>query len=249
MQMLDQYSRFVGLLFDRFSIRTLMGVGFVAFLAIVIGVWQIGRVQLGKASADIAHAAEQAAEINRLVGEVGDGSRQASVAAQQLSDDMNTRLVAMLGTNAADIRYLENTFEKTVDNLQALIDSGEEDAMLLLLEVEDIYEKIRKEYLPRMRSMAAEIEASAAAGKVQAQGAASLRGQAETFVARTGEAAAIAGEIQQESHAARERAEAAMSLTVWVIVAAVIVLMVISFNTYLVISRPLLALRDRIAGV
>lgn len=249
MSFLEHYKRFVGLLFDRFSLRTLMAMGFVCFVVIVLTVWQIGRFQLGAASTDIAQTAEQAAKIHDLVDQVGKGSRQASAAAQQLSDEMNTKLVAMLGTNAADIRYLENTFEKTVGNLKDLIESGEEDAALLLLEVEDIYEKIRKEYLPRVRSMAGEIEASAGEVKNQAQRAAQLRGQAESFVAQTGEATVIASDIQRDSRNAREQAERSMELTLLVIAAAMVVLLVISFNTYLVISRPLQQLRDRIADI
>ena len=249
MNVFEQYKRIVGLLFDRFSIRSLMAIGFIAFLGIVLTVWQVGRSQLGAANDDIAHAAEQASHINAIVVDVGEGSSMASALAQQLSDDMNTKLVEMLGTNAADIRYLENKLEKTVGNLKKLIDSGEEDSTLLMLEVEDIYENIRKEYLPRVRSMAVEIEASAGTGKDQAGRAAKLREQAESFVKQTGEAKSITEDIQKDSITARERAEASMDVTLLVIIGAVLLLLVISFNTYLVLSRPLVQLRDRIADI
>jgi len=249
MKLFDQYQRLVGLVFDRFSIRMLMAMGFVAFLCIVIGVWQIGRTQLAAAGDDIAHSAGQAERIGTIVGQVGDEARQAAGSAQALSDEMNNRLVRMLATNAADIRSLETTFEQTVGNLKTLIDSGEEDAILLMLEVEDIYEKIRKEYLPLVRNMAAEIESSAEVTTTQARGANSLKSNAEHFVTQAADAIAIAEEIQRDSVVAHRRAEAAMSLTLWVIAGAVLVLLVISFNTYLVISRPVLHLRDRIVDI
>ena len=249
MSILGHYQRLTLALFDRFSIRVLLFIGFFAFLIVTLVIWQIGRTQLGQATQDISHAAEQAETINQIVKEVGKGSREASGAAQQLSDDMNSKLVSMLGTNAADIRYLESNFENTVGNLKTLIDSGEDDVILLMLEVEDIYEKIRKEYLPRMRAMADEIESSAATGKSQATRAANLKTTAESFVEQTVKAAAIADDIQQESTLARQAAEQAMDFTVLVLIGAVLMLLFISFNTYLVISQPLTRLRDRIIDI
>jgi methyl-accepting chemotaxis protein len=249
MNMFDQYKRLVGFVFDRFSIRMLMAMGFLAFLVIVVAVWQIGRTQLAAAGEDIAHSAEQAERINDIVTRVGNEARDAGASAQDLSDQMNNRLVRMLATNAADIRSLEGTFEQTVGNLKKLIDSGEEDATLLMLEVEDIYEKIRKEYVPLVRSMAAEIDSSAQVTTAQAQSASSLKSSAENFVSQSAEAILIAEDIQGDSVVALQRAEAAMQFTLWVIAGAVIVLMVISFNTYLVISRPVLHLRDRIIDI
>jgi methyl-accepting chemotaxis protein len=249
MNLFDQYQRLVGFVFDRFSIRMLMTMGFLAFLIIVVGVWQIGRVQLAAAGGDIAHSAEQAERINDIVTRVGEEARDAAASAQALSDQMNNRLVKMLATNAADIRALEKTFEQTVGNLEKLIDSGEEDAILLMLEVEDIYEKIRKEYLPLVRNMASEIESSADVTTTQAQSASSLKVSAESFASQSAEAIAITEDIQGDSIVASERAEVAMQFTLWVIAAAVVVLMVISFNTYLVISRPVLFLRDRIIDI
>ncbi|MCB1775516.1 MAG: methyl-accepting chemotaxis protein, partial [Gammaproteobacteria bacterium] len=249
MNVYEQYQRLVGLVFDRFSIRLLMTMGFVAFLVIVIGVWQIGRAQLAAAGDDIAHSAVQAERISEIVAQVGGEARQAADSAHSLSEEMNNRLVKMLGTNAGDVRALEKAFERTVGNLKTLIDSGEEDAILLMLEVEDIYEKIRKEYLPLVRNMASEIENSAEVTKTQAQGAASLQSNAENFVSQAANATAITDDIQADSVVARQRAEAAMQFTLWVIAGAVFVLLVISFNTYLVISRPVLNLRDRIIDI
>ena len=249
MNLFDHYQRLVGLVFDRFSLRMLMAMGFVAFLVIVIGVWLIGRSQLAAAGGDIAHSAEQAERINVIVKQVGDEARQAASSAQALSEQMNTRLVKMLDTNAADVRALEKAFERTVGNLKSLIDSGEEDAVLLMLEVEDIYERIRKEYLPLVRNMATQIESSAEVTTTQAQSAASLQSKAENFVSQAADATAISEDIQADSVVAQQRAEAAMGFTVWVIAGAVVVLLVISFNTYLVISRPVLNLRDRIVDI
>lgn len=236
-------------LLDRFSVRTLMLFGTLAFMLVAVGLWQYGRVQLGHAGADIVNAAEQAERINVIVGEVGDEAKQAADSAQTLSTQMREMLVARLATNAGDIRLLEQNFEQTVRNLAEVIDSEEQDAILLMLEVEDIYEKIRKEFLPRVRAMAADIDASAAAGQEMANGAGTLRTQAERFVAHADSAMAIARDIQTDSNVARERADAAMASTLWVIVVAVLVLGLVSLATYTVISRPIAALRDRIFAI
>ncbi|MEO8411262.1 MAG: methyl-accepting chemotaxis protein, partial [Propionivibrio sp.] len=249
MSLKRRYAQVIDVLLNRFSIRMLISIGFLAFLAILIGVWQIDRVQLGKASDDIVHAAAQSQEIDAIVGKVGADAQQAAAGAQGLSEAMGKELTGMLVTNAANIRFLENNFEKTVSGLQDLIGSSEDDSALLLLEVEEIYEKIRKEYLPRIRAMAAEVEASAVAGKNQALAAERLKNQAETFVAQAARAAEITEGIQRDSLVARERAQRAMSLTVWVIATAVVVLMLISAVAYHVISRPIVALRERIADI
>ncbi len=249
MNVIDQYHRLVLAVFDRFSIRTLLLTGFSALLSVALIIWQVGQMQLRQATDDISHSAERAAMINQIVGQVGEGSREASKAAQQLSDDMNEKLVRMLNTNAADIRYLEGAFEKTVGNLKSLIEGGESDPILLMLEVEDIYENIRKEYLPRIRSMADQVEASANAGKDQATRTAGLRATAESFVEQTNKATAIAEDIQHESTMAHERAEKALEFEVLVLIGAAIVLLIILYNTYLVINQPLIRLRDRINDI
>lgn len=249
MNLFRSYEQLVVSLFDRLSIRTLMLVGFVIFLGVIAIVWQTGRAQLGQATADLAAVAGQADSIHQITADVGRGSEAASLAAQTLSDEMNQQLVGMLGTNAADIRYLEKNFEQTVAHLKDLIDSGEEDSILLMLEVEDIYEKIRKEYLPAMRDMSAAIDFTATAGRAQAARAAELKGEADGFVSKTAAATALADEIQAKSTSARDRATAAMEMALIVIVVAALALLVITFNTYLVISRPLIELRDRIADI
>ena len=249
MSLYQGYERIVLKAFERFSIRMLISAGFAIFLCVVLTVWLIGRTQLSRATVDIADAAEAAKTIHGLAEGVGDGSREASRAAQQVSDDMNRKLVGMLDTNAADARHLESAFEKTVANLKTLIDSGEEDPALLMLEVEDIHEKIRREYLPRVRDMAGEIAASAQVGKQLASGADGVRSQADGFVTQAAEVLALAQHIQHDSAAAHTRAETAMDTTLIVISVAVLLLLVISFNTYLVISRPLTRLRDRIADI
>jgi methyl-accepting chemotaxis protein len=97
--------------------------------------------------------------------------------------------------------------------------------------------------------MSSEIDASAEVGKNQAARADGLKAKAETFVSQAASTTEIAGEIQRESLVARDRANTAMEKTLWVIGIAVVLLMVIFFNTYLVISRPLTELRDRIIDI
>jgi methyl-accepting chemotaxis protein len=249
MPFFDDYQRIVGKLFHRFSIRALMFFGFLAFLALIVTVWQIDRTQLAASAGDIEHAAGQAAQIDRIARRVGEGAQTAAAAAEQLSDDMNSKLVQMLATNAGDIRFLETTFENTVANLNALIESGEEDPILLLLEVEDIHEKIRREYLPRVRSMAGDIENSVAVGKDLATRAGSLQATAEGFVEQAAAAAALAADIEHDAALAEQRAAAGMRLTLWVIVVALLLAAFISFNNYLVIRQPVRQLRDRIVDI
>ena len=89
MSLYQGYERIVLKAFERFSIRMLISAGFAIFLCVVLTVWLIGRTQLSRATVDIADAAEAAKTIHGLAEGVGDGSREASRAAQQVSDDMN----------------------------------------------------------------------------------------------------------------------------------------------------------------
>ena len=243
------YVELVSLFFDRFKIRTLVFMGMVFFIALMLFASLFALYQLGRTMGDLSMAAEQSAEIRHVVEQVEEDSLKASLVASKLSEDMNQTLVRMLRTNVADMGLIQAAFEKMVQNLNNLIESGEEDPTMLMLEIEDIYEQLRKESLPRVRSIVTEFNKAADEGAKEARVAGELQSFAETFKEKSVRAASAASDIEQESALSVERAEGNRQLLLGIIVVSVVLVFITSFNTYLVINRPISLMRERIKDI
>ncbi|MCU7920403.1 MAG: methyl-accepting chemotaxis protein [Candidatus Thiodiazotropha sp. (ex Epidulcina cf. delphinae)] len=243
------YVATVSLLFERFKIRTLVFMGMTFFIALMLFATLFAQYQLGRTMDDLSKAAEQAADIRTIVEEVEQGSKLASLSASKLSEDMNQTLVSMLRTNVADMGMIQSAFEKMVKNLDKLIESGEEDPTMLMLEIEDIYEQVRKESLPRVRSIVSEFEKAAVEGDRQAQVAKELQSFAETFKEKSVTAVRASAVIEQDSALSVQRAEENMQLLLAIIGITILFVFITSFNTYLVINRPISLMRERIKDI
>ncbi|MCG7988369.1 MAG: methyl-accepting chemotaxis protein [Candidatus Thiodiazotropha weberae] len=243
------YIAAVNLLFERFKIRTLVFMGMTFFILLMLFSTLFALYQLGRTTDNLTKAAEQAADIRVIVAEVEEGSIVASSSASKLSDDMNSKLLSMLKTNVSDMGQIQSTFEKMVKNLNALIESGEEDSTMLMLEIEDIYEQVRRESLPRVRSIVVEFEKAAQEGTLQANVAKDLQRLAETFKEKTVEAASASKVIEQDSAASVLSAEKSVQLLILIIIVSVIFVFITSFNTNLVINRPINLMSERIKDI
>ncbi|MCG7920510.1 MAG: methyl-accepting chemotaxis protein [Candidatus Thiodiazotropha lotti] len=243
------YIAAVNLLFERFKIRTLVFMGMTFFILLMLFSTLFALYQLGRTTDNLTKAAEQAADIRVIVAEVEEGSIVASSSASKLSDDMNSKLLSMLKTNVSDMGQIQSTFEKMVKNLNALIESEEEDSTMLMLEIEDIYEQVRRESLPRVRSIVVEFEKAAQEGTLQANVAKDLQRLAETFKEKSVEAASASKVIEQDSAASVLSAEKSVQLLILIIIVSVIFVFITSFNTNLVINRPINLMSERIKDI
>ncbi|MCU7946371.1 MAG: methyl-accepting chemotaxis protein [Candidatus Thiodiazotropha sp. (ex Cardiolucina cf. quadrata)] len=243
------YVATVSLFFERFKIRTLVFMGMAFFIALMLFTTLFALYQLGHTMDDLSKAAGQAADIRTVVKEVEQGSKLASSSASKLSEEMNQKLVKMLQTNVSDMGMIQSAFEKMVKNLNTLIESEEEDPTTLMLEIEDIYEQLRKESLPRVRSIVSEFEKAAVEGEREAKVTKELQSFAETFKEKSVKAAGASAVIEQDSALSVQRAEESMQLLLIIIVVSVIFVFITSFNTYLVINRPISLMRERIKDI
>ncbi|MCU7874817.1 MAG: methyl-accepting chemotaxis protein [Candidatus Thiodiazotropha sp. (ex Lucinoma borealis)] len=243
------YVATVSLFFERFKIRTLVFMGMTFFIALMLFTTLFALYQLGHTMDDLSKAAGQAADIRTVVKEVEQGSKLASSSASKLSEEMNQKLVKMLKTNVSDMGMIQSAFEKMVNNLNTLIESEEEDPTTLMLEIEDIYEQLRKESLPRVRSIVSEFEKAAVEGEREAKVTKELQSFAETFKEKSVKAAGASAVIEQDSALSVQRAEESMQLLLIIIVVSVIFVFITSFNTYLVINRPISLMRERIKDI
>ncbi|MCU7857356.1 MAG: hypothetical protein KZQ79_16970 [Candidatus Thiodiazotropha sp. (ex Lucinoma borealis)] len=190
------YVATVSLFFERFKIRTLVFMGMAFFIALMLFTTLFALYQLGHTMDDLSKAAGQAADIRTVVKEVEQGSKLASSSASKLSEEMNQKLVKMLQTNVSDMGMIQSAFEKMVKNLNTLIESEEEDPTTLMLEIEDIYEQLRKESLPRVRSIVSEFEKAAVEGEREAKVTKELQSFAETFKEKSVKAAGASAVIE-----------------------------------------------------
>jgi len=246
---MNAYVRMVSHAFSRFPIRILMSI--MAFLLIVssLAIGFYGLSQITSMAQDMNHVAEKSDQISNAVGDVNSGSKVAAESASQLSNDMNEKLVSMMRTNVADMDAIRHSVEGMVTSMKKLIDSGEEDSVLLMLEIEDMYEKLRRESLPRVRGIVDEISTAADTGADLAGKAAELQAKAISFEQMTAAASEASREINNDANISAENAEASKSLMITAMLIATLVLVVILFNTYLVIVTPVRQMLERVSDI
>ncbi|MCG8426807.1 MAG: methyl-accepting chemotaxis protein [Chromatiales bacterium] len=243
------YVAIISLFFERFKIRTLVFMGMVVFITLMLFSSLFAFYQLGRTTDDLTKAADQAANIRGVVEEVEQDSKLSSSSASKLSEDMNKTLVNMLRTNVKDMGMIQSAVEKMVMNLNTLIESGEEDPTMLMLEIEDIYEQLRRESLPRVRSIVGEFEKAAVEGERQASVAKELQSFAESFKEKSVKAVGVATVIEQDSALSVTKAKASMQLLLVIIVISAFFVFITSFNTYLVINKPITKMRERLKDI
>jgi len=92
---------------------------------------------------------------------------QSAALAERVSENMRDKVTDNLTINAADLKQIQKGLSRAVVTFAEVIENGdgEVDAELLLIDIEDVYEVLRREMLPRLRTLTKELEQTAAVGK------------------------------------------------------------------------------------
>ncbi len=155
-QMLSNYS-------IKFLLRLLLFITFIALSGIsVFSVWQLSLL-----SDDITESVESSDQINQSMLTVTARTSQSAKLAEHVSGDMRDKVTDNLTISAADLKQIQKGLSNAVTTFSDVIDEsdGEIDAELLLIDIEDVYEVLRREMLPRLRTLTQELEQTATIGK------------------------------------------------------------------------------------
>lgn len=241
--------RSISRLFSNFSIKALLIFGLVVSVGVAGFIGLSSRVQLGKVTSDLDTVAESSVQISAVLKELKEGAQATATEASKMSDELNNKHIKMMRSNAADMKVVQKTFEQMVDNLKVLIESEEEDAVLLLLELEDIHEKVRRESLPRVKGIVQEINESVGHADILAGSASDMQTEMLSLVNKASKASAVSISIKQEALSSAQEAEEGMDIMLWVLVGAITVMLLVAFNTYVVITEPISHLIHRIRDI
>jgi methyl-accepting chemotaxis protein len=241
--------RFISRLFSNFSIKALLIFGLVVSVGVAAFIGLSSRIQLGQVTSDLDVMAGGSVEVSSILNELKVGAQAAATEANKMSEELNNDHINMMRTNAADMKVVQKTFEQMVANLKKIIDSEEEDAVLLLLELEDIHEKVKRESLPRVKGIVQEIGQSVHHAEVLAGEASNMQQQMLTLVDKASNASAVSNNIKQEAVASAQDAEDSMYIMFWVLIGAITVMLLVAFNTYVVITEPINELIHRVRDI
>jgi methyl-accepting chemotaxis protein len=236
-------------LFSNFSLKLLLVSGLVVSIGVAAFLGLFSRVQLGGATADLELIAEQSVAVSASLGELKNGSQLTAAEANQLSDVLNDEHIKMMRTNAADIEVMQKSFEAMSANLKMLIESEEEDALLLLLELEDIYEKVSRESIPRVKVVVDQIKQSVDHADEMAQTASDMQAKMLSLVDKAANASTISENIKTKATSSAQDAEESMSMLLWVLAVSIAVMLVVAMNSYIVIMSPLRELIHRVRDI
>lgn len=235
-------------LFSNFSLKVLLLSGLIISIGLALFIGLFSRMHLAEVTENLGAVANDSVQVSTTLGELKVGSQAAAGEASQLSEEMNG-LVGMMRTNVSDISVMQKTFEQISSNLKAVIDSEEEDPVLLLLELEDIYEKVSRESIPRIRTVVQSIQDSSGEGEKMATAAANMRTKMLSFVDKAADAAAVSEGIKDEARVSAQAAESNMQMMLWVLIAAIAIMLLIAINTYIVIITPIGEMIDRVKDI
>ncbi len=249
MSFIHAYTNILNEIFKRFTIRFLMLLLLLIAVSSLLLVGFYGHYQLGNMSSAMDRTAEHSIKIHHDMEEVKTGSLEAATSASQLSQDINKKYAKMMRTNMADMRLVEKTFIQMVNTLQQVIDSGEEDSTLLMMEIEDIHESLKKESLPRVRTIVGQFNEAAEQSKKLGAVAKGLETTVGSFVELSRSASDVAENIKNESLNSQKQAANSMRLMLIVMLVIAVVVAIICMNTYLVILSPINRLAHRIKDI
>lgn len=224
-----------------------MGLFVAIATAVIIGVLSMSN--LNKMANELKSIATQSTTVSDNLEKVSTGSEAAANDAENLQSAMTNKLLKELRTNAADMEVLQETFESIVSNLNTLIKSEEEDSAILLLELEEIYERVRKESLPSVRNIVAEIKHSAEEGKQMARVAGNLQKKLQSFQILSKEGFSVSGKITRDSHESSKDAQWAIKFMLVVLVILISVTVIIAIFTNISITRPIKQVNSRVKDI
>jgi len=220
-----------------------ISIGIAAFIGV------FGSMHLQQVMLELKLTAEQSVSISTTLDKLKNGAQSTATEAARISDKMNNQHVKMMRSNVSEMEVLQKTFQQIAANLKTIIDSGEEDGMLLMLEIEDIYEKVSRESLPRVKTIVGEITHSTKEGEVMAQATADMEEKMLPLVAIAEEAFQVSENIKSMSLSSVQDAEEDVIAMSWVLGIGILVMLMSALITYVVIISPLRELRARISDI
>lgn len=149
-----------------YSIKLLLRVLlFVTFIALA-GISAFSIYELTKLSGDLSKSVTQSEQINQAMVKVTSRTSESAALAENVSENMKTKVTDNLTVNAADLKQIQKGLANAVVTFAEVLESedGEVDAELLLIDIEDVYEVLRREMLPRLRTLTADLEQTATVG-------------------------------------------------------------------------------------
>jgi methyl-accepting chemotaxis protein len=235
-------------LFSNFSLKILLISVLVISIGLALFIGLFSRVHLGEVTENLGNVAENSVQVSATLDALKVGSQAAAGEASRLNKGMIDH-TGMMRTNVSDIVVMQKSFEQISKNLKAVIDSEEEDAVLLLLELEDIYEKVSRESIPRIKTVVQSIQNSAEEGEKMAATAASMQTKMLSFVDKAADAATVSEQIKNEAQASAQDAVADMEMMQWVLIIAIVIMLLIAINTYIVIMTPIQDMIHRVKDI
>ncbi len=241
----------------RTSLQRLLWTGFSIVMAALV---LQGGMSLWSLTKITRNETQVIADVGGLVEDVHgieEGSLAASAEAKSQSDQVRSGLVATMKDGAGNLRVLERSVGNLVESTKSVIvqleevlenESLDEDTAGiiegLIFDVEDGYDRGRKESLPVVRTVVAKLMAGVEQAKSTASDIASLETTLAEFSATSTEVAAKGDRAL--AVAERSRAQAASSMTLISVVIGVAVLLGVAIPV--IIIRRLSGVLGRLAG-
>lgn len=234
---------------SRIGIGTLLNVGFALAIGIAAVLGLFGMLSLNTVASDLREVAESSIGVNTELGNLKEAAGLAAAEASTLKEDMNARLGKGLRTNTADMVVLQRTFDQLASSLKVLIDSEEEDGTLLLLEIEDVHEKVQREWIPLLRGIVSEINKTSADGLEMAATVDSLQSNLLSFVDTAEKGTAVTDEIKTLAIDSAASAKATGKIMMLVLILSVICIVIVGYFTKSGIIKPIKRVTERIRDI
>ena len=234
---------------SRVGIGTLLNVGFALAIGIAVVLGLFSMFSLNAVVSDLSRVAENSIGVNTELGNLKEAAGLAATEASRLKEDMNERLGKGLRTNTADMAVLQQTFDELASSLRVLIDSEEEDGTLLLLEIEDIHEKVQREWIPLLRGVVSEINRTSTDGLMMATTVDSLQSNLLSFVDTAGKGTAVTREIEALAIDSSTSAKTTSRIMFLVLIFSVIGIIIIGYFTRRGIINPIKRVTERIRDI
>lgn len=160
-------SSFINKILRNYSIKLLLRLLILITFLALSGISAFSIWQLSILSHDITESLDSSDKINQSMLTVTSRTSQSAVLAERVSENMRDKVTDNLTMNAADLKQIQKGLSRAVVTFAEVIENGdgEVDAELLLIDIEDVYEVLRREMLPRLRTLTKELEQTAAVGK------------------------------------------------------------------------------------
>lgn len=160
-------SSFINKILRNYSIKLLLRLLLLITFLALSGISAFSIWQLSILSHDITESLDSSDKINQSMLTVTSRTSQSAALAERVSENMRDKVTDNLTMNAADLKQIQKGLSRAVVTFAEVIENedGEVDAELLLIDIEDVYEVLRREMLPRLRTLTKELEQTAAVGK------------------------------------------------------------------------------------